>query len=116
MSPELPLSRHGRSDQCPQCANSRHSAKVACGSFETRRPVEPAGENRCFQQVLATRLDGGVHPPQQGDAFGPTGARKGRERAFGGSDSGACVLFVSEAHPTDELCRRRVGAAYEVAA
>jgi hypothetical protein len=24
--------------------DSRHSAKVACGSFETRRPVEPAGE------------------------------------------------------------------------
>jgi hypothetical protein len=26
--------------------------------------------DNCFQQVLPTRLDGGVHPPQQCDAFG----------------------------------------------
>src|SRR5712675_1812931 len=62
----------------------------------------------CFQQFLPTRLDGGVHPPQQGDAFGLAGARKSREGAFGGSDSSACVLLVSEAHPADDLRRRRV--------
>jgi hypothetical protein len=62
----------------------------------------------CFQQFLPTRLHGGVHPPQQSDAFGLARAREGRERAFSGSDSGAGVLLVSEAHPTDYLRRRRV--------
>src|SRR5712671_498296 len=62
----------------------------------------------CFQQFLPMRLHGGVHPPQQGDAFFLARAREGRKGAFGGSDSGACVLLVSEAHPADYLRRRRV--------
>ena len=33
------LSRHRHFGECPL-----YAAKVACGSFETRRPVEPAGE------------------------------------------------------------------------
>jgi len=64
--------------------------------------------DNCFQQVLPTRLHGGVHPPQQCDAFGLARAREGREGAHGGSDSSAGVLLVSEAHPTDDLRRRRV--------
>jgi hypothetical protein len=64
--------------------------------------------DNCFQQLLPTRLHGSVHPPQQGDAFGLARARESREGAFGGSDSRACVLRVSEAHPTDDPCCRRI--------
>ena len=62
----------------------------------------------CFQQFLPTRFHGGVHPPQQGDAFGLARAREGREGALGGSDGGACVLLVSEAYPADYPRRRRI--------